>query len=171
MFGKLHIRPWISQKNCQDIGRVIGTIWIRTHIWHFKHFQISLALWWWPSEHASQRVSCVIYRGSQWRSWVSESTNGNSQLCRDPHQFRPLVFFGYGSLLSSFVSFFCKKKPFGGAFWADTAPFLGPQLASFVASGTTEIQGQRQVCRARHGGPMTPSTTTDANLDFEKSTE
>ena len=45
------------------------------------------------------------------------------------------------------------------------APFLGPRLASCVASGTTEIQGHRQVCRARPGGPRTPSTTTDANLD------
>ena len=51
------------------------------------------------------------------------------------------------------------------AFWADTAPFSGPRLASCVASGTTEIQGHRQVCRARRGGPRTPSTTTDANLD------
>ena len=39
------------------------------------------------------------------------------------------------------------------------------RLASCVASGTTEIQGHRQVCRARRGGPRTPSTTTDANLD------
>ena len=30
---------------------------------------------------------------------------------------------------------------------------------------TDEIQGHRQVCRARRGGPITPSTTTDANLD------
>ena len=40
-----------------------------------------------------------------------------------------------------------------------------PRLASCIASGTTEIQGQRQVWRARCGGPRTPSTTTDANLD------
>ena len=40
-----------------------------------------------------------------------------------------------------------------------------PRLALCVASGTTEIQGHRQVCRARRGGPRTPSTTTDANLD------
>ena len=51
------------------------------------------------------------------------------------------------------------------AFWADTAPFSGPRLASCVASGTTEIQGHRQVCRARRGGPRTLSLTTDANLD------
>ena len=44
-------------------------------------------------------------------------------------------------------------------------PFKGPRLASCVASGTTEIQGHRQVCRARRGGPRTPSRTTDANLD------
>ena len=43
------------------------------------------------------------------------------------------------------------------AFWADTAPFSGPWLASCVASGTTEIQRHRQVCRARRGGPRTPS--------------
>ena len=63
------------------------------------------------------------------------------------------------------------------------APFEVPRLASCVASGTTEIQGHRQVWRARRGGPR---TTTDANLDcafvenaliythlfdFEKSTE
>ena len=40
-----------------------------------------------------------------------------------------------------------------------------PRLASCVASRTTEIQGHRQVCRARRGGPRTLSTTTDANLD------
>ena len=51
------------------------------------------------------------------------------------------------------------------AFWADTAPFKGPRLASCVASGTTEIQGHRHVCCARRGGPRTPSTTIDANLD------
>ena len=33
------------------------------------------------------------------------------------------------------------------AFWADTAPFKGPRLASCVASGTTEIKGHCQVCR------------------------
>ena len=44
-------------------------------------------------------------------------------------------------------------------------PFSGPQFASCVASGTTEIQGHSQVCRVRHEGPRTPSTTTDANLD------
>ena len=31
------------------------------------------------------------------------------------------------------------------AFWADTAPFKGPRLASCVACGTTEIKGCRQV--------------------------
>ena len=65
------------------------------------------------------------------------------------------------------------------------APFKGPRNTSCVASGTTEKQGHRQVWRARRGGPRTPSTTTDANLDcafvenalftpildFEKSTE
>ena len=51
------------------------------------------------------------------------------------------------------------------AFWADMAPFSGPRLASCVASGTTEEQGHRQVCRARREGPRTPSTTTHANLD------
>ena len=29
----------------------------------------------------------------------------------------------------------------------------------------TEIQGHRQVCRARRGGPRTLSTTTGAHLD------
>ena len=50
-------------------------------------------------------------------------------------------------------------------FWADMALFSGPRLALRIASGTTEKQGYRQVCRARRGGPRTPSTTTDANLD------
>ena len=40
-----------------------------------------------------------------------------------------------------------------------------PPLASCVAFGTTDIQGHRQVWRARSRGPRTPSTTTDANLD------
>ena len=40
-----------------------------------------------------------------------------------------------------------------------------PRLTSCVASGTTEIQGHRQVYRARRGGPRTQSTSTDANLD------
>ena len=44
---------------------------------------------------------------------------------------------------------------------------LSPRLASCVASGTTGVQGHHQVCRARRGGPRTPSTTTDANLDCE----
>ena len=51
------------------------------------------------------------------------------------------------------------------AFRANTAPFEGPRLASCIASGTTEIQGHRQVCRARRGGPRTLSRTTLANLD------
>ena len=45
------------------------------------------------------------------------------------------------------------------AFWADTAPFKGPRLASCVASGITEKQGHCQVCRARHGGSRTLSRT------------
>ena len=32
---------------------------------------------------------------------------------------------------------------------------LGPSTASCVASGTTEMQGHRQVCCARRGGPRT----------------
>ena len=43
---------------------------------------------------------------------------------------------------------------------------MGPRLASCVASGTTEIQGHRQVWYARRGGPRTPSTETDAKLDY-----
>ena len=47
-------------------------------------------------------------------------------------------------------------------------PFL-PATASSpsrcVASGTTEIQGHRQVCRARCGGHRTPSRAADAILD------
>ena len=52
-----------------------------------------------------------------------------------------------------------------GAFWADTAPYKGPSLASCVASGITEKQGHNQVCRARLGGPRTESKAADANLD------
>ena len=71
------------------------------------------------------------------------------------------------------------------AFWADTTPFKGPRLASYVDSGITEIQGPRQLCFARRGGPghcqelltqalivrlfKAPSSTPI--LDFEKSTE
>ena len=39
-----------------------------------------------------------------------------------------------------------------------------PRLASRIASGTTEIQGHRQVCRARRRHPRTLSRRTDANL-------
>ena len=52
------------------------------------------------------------------------------------------------------------------AFWADMAPFKGPWLASYVASGTTENQGHSQFCCAGRGGPRKPSKTTDANLDY-----
>ena len=44
-------------------------------------------------------------------------------------------------------------------FSADMVLFKGPRLASCIASGTTEIQGHRQVWRARRarrGGPRTP---------------
>ena len=37
----------------------------------------------------------------------------------------------------------------------------GPWLTLSVASGTTEIQGHHQVCRARRGCPRTLSRTTD----------
>ena len=40
-----------------------------------------------------------------------------------------------------------------------------PRLASSVASGTADIQGRRQVWRARRGGPRTALTTADTNLD------
>ena len=33
-----------------------------------------------------------------------------------------------------------------------SVPFKGPRLASCIASGTTEIQGHRQVCRAEVPG-------------------
>ena len=36
---------------------------------------------------------------------------------------------------------------------------------SCVASGTTEIQGHRQMCRARREGPRTPSNTNDINFN------
>ena len=49
-------------------------------------------------------------------------------------------------------------------FWADTAPIKGPQPRHVICFRTTEIQGHRQVWRARCGGPRTPSRTTDANL-------
>ena len=55
---------------------------------------------------------------------------------------------------------------FWRAFWADTVYFKGPRLASFVASGTKEIQGHHQVLSAMRGGPITPSRTADLNLDF-----
>ena len=52
------------------------------------------------------------------------------------------------------------------AFCADTAPFKGPWLASYVASKTTEIQGRHQVCHDRHGGPRASSRTIDAIPDW-----
>ena len=44
-------------------------------------------------------------------------------------------------------------------------PFKGHPLASCIASGTTEILGHRQVCRARRRGRWTLLTTADANLN------
>ena len=55
--------------------------------------------------------------------------------------------------------------PLKGFFEGPFKVFKGPQLASCVASGTTEIQGHCQVCCARRRGPRTPSTATDANHD------
>ena len=79
-----------------------------------------------------------------------------------PHQWQSMeILFSSIPPSNSLVSVSDPQR----AFWADTAPFSGPRLASCVASGTTEIQGHSQVCRARRGGPRTPSTTTDANLD------
>ena len=40
-----------------------------------------------------------------------------------------------------------------------------PLLAELELKMIKEIQGYRQVCSAWHGGPRTPSRTTDANLD------
>ena len=57
------------------------------------------------------------------------------------------------------------SQTFEGLFWGDMVLFRGPRLALCVASGTAEKQGHCQVCRARRGGPRTPSHTTDANLD------
>ena len=69
-------------------------------------------------------------------------------------------------------------------FRADTVPFKGLWLKLCVGSGSTEKQGNRQVCWARPGGLKTPPSTTDALnvpllethfftliLDFDKSTE
>ena len=50
-------------------------------------------------------------------------------------------------------------------FLADTAPFKGPQPRRVRCFGSTEKQGDCQVCRARRGGPRTASRTTDAILD------
>ena len=52
-----------------------------------------------------------------------------------------------------------------GLFELTRCPSRTLNLASCVASGTTEIQGHCQVCRARRRSPRTPSTTTDTNLD------
>ena len=57
------------------------------------------------------------------------------------------------------------SQTFEGLFELTLRPSRAPRLASCVASGTTEIQGHCQVCRARRRGPRTPSTTVDANLD------
>ena len=51
------------------------------------------------------------------------------------------------------------------AFWPGTVHFKGTQPRRVRCFGTTEIQGHRQVWRARRRGPRTLSTTTDANLD------
>ena len=44
-------------------------------------------------------------------------------------------------------------------------PWRALDLPLAIASRTTEIQEQRQVCCARLGGPRTPWKTTDTNLD------
>ena len=49
-------------------------------------------------------------------------------------------------------------------FWTDTVPFKGPRHA-YIASRTSEVQGEHQVCRARCWGPITPPSTIDANPD------
>ena len=51
------------------------------------------------------------------------------------------------------------------SFWPVTAPLMGHRLASFVASGTTELQGHGQVCHARRRGPKTLLRITDTNFD------
>ena len=55
------------------------------------------------------------------------------------------------------------------AFWAGTAPFKGPRFASAVASGTTDIQGHRQVCRAGRRGPRTQPKTVKSRALFPNS--
>ena len=92
-----------------------------------------------------------------WREQVNKSLN-----CLSANQWllaRETIFSSLPPS-NSLVSISDPRR----AFWADTAPFSGPRIAC-VASGTTEIQGHRQVCRARRGGPRTPSITTDTNLD------
>ena len=59
-----------------------------------------------------------------------------------------------------------KKSSFNGkkiefwAFWQNRV-----SLETHKKSLTTEKQGHRQMFHARRGGPRTPSTTADANLD------
>ena len=81
--------------------------------------------------------------------------------------------------LTHFVLFpFCENsliclegKSIGYALFSSVPPsnslisVSDPRLASCIPSGTTEIQGHRQVWHARNRGPRTLSTTTDANLD------
>ena len=76
---------------------------------------------------------CFLFVKTHWYAWISSVPPSNS-----------------------LVSVSDSRR----AFWADTAPFLGPRLALCV-----EIQGHHQVCRARCEGTRTPSTTADANLD------
>ena len=45
-------------------------------------------------------------------------------------------------------------------------PTRALNFSSWVAYGTSEIQGHSQVCCGRHRGPNAPSKTIDANLDF-----
>ena len=73
-----------------------------------------------------------------------------------------VILFSYVPASNSFVSVWDPWR----AFWADTAPFKGPQLALCVCSGTTEKQGHHQVLRARHRGPRTLPKTTEQTLCF-----
>ena len=79
-----------------------------------------------------------------------------------------MVTFTFLAILASAWWFFSIFNWIFGpwrAFWADTAPFKGPWLASCVFSGITVKQGHRQVWCTRCRGPRTPSKTADWDID------
>ena len=98
----------------------------------------------------SQRLQAIKYWGSQKgkkNHWFAWRTNQWPlvRLTLFPYPATPLSLFWTLEWL----------------FWADAPSFTNPWFVSWVASGTPEIPGHRQVRSNRCKGPRTLSRTTD----------